>query len=169
MGDNQEILDGLKIAMEAELTGYNFYKMSAENVTDPKAKEALSELAQEEMGHFNYLRHQYKSVLEKGNYDFAKTFIKKTEDESESPIFSAAIKDRIKDSHYEVSVLTIGMKLELEAMIFYRSCAEKADSAEAKQFYDELADWEQGHYKAFENELDILKDDYWAANDFVPM
>lgn len=169
MGDNQGILDGLKIAMEAELTGSNFYKNAAENMTDPKAKETLSEMALEEMGHFKYLRHQYQSVLEKGNYDFAKAFIKKAEDESETPIFSAAIKDRIKDCHYEVSVLTIGMKLELEAMTFYRSCAEKADSAETKQFYNELADWEQGHYKTFQNELDILKDDYWAANDFVPM
>ena len=169
MGQNQEILDGLKTAMEAELTGYNFYKMSSENVADPKAKETLAEMAQEEMGHFKYLRHQYQSVLENGNYDFAAAFVKKPEDETESPIFSDAIKERIKDSHYEVSVLTIGMKLEMEAMIFYRSCAEKADSAEAKQFYNELADWEQGHYKAFENELDMLKDDYWAANGYTPM
>jgi len=169
MGQNQEILNGLKTAMEAELTGFNFYKKAAENLTDPKAKETLSEMAEEEMGHFKYLRHQYQSVLEKGNYDFAKAFIKKNGDQSENPIFSAAIKDRIKDSHYEVSVLTIGMKLELEAMTFYRSCAEKASTEEAKRFYNELADWEQGHYKAFKNELDGLKEDYWAANDFVPM
>jgi rubrerythrin len=68
-----------------------------------------------------------------------------------------------------VSALTIGMKLEMEAMILYRSCAEKADSAEAKAFHNELSDWEQGHYKAFENELEMLKDDDWAANDFMPM
>lgn len=169
MEQNQEILNGLKTAMEAELTGFNFYKKAAENVTDPKAKETLSEMAEEEMGHFEYLRHQYQSVLEEGNYDFARAFIRKTEDHSESPIFSTAIKDRIKDSHYEISVLTIGMKLELEAMNFYRSCAEKAVTEEAKRFYNELADWEQRHYRAFEKELDALKEDYWAANDFVPM
>jgi len=169
MGQNQEILNGLKTAMEAELTGANFYKNAAKNVTDPKAKETLSQMAEEEMGHFNYLRHQYQSVVEKGDYDFAKAFIKKAGDQTESPIFSAAIKDRIKDSHYEVSVLTIGMKLELEAMTFYRSCAEKADTEEARRFYNELADWEQGHYKAFEKELNALKEDYWTANDFVPM
>jgi len=169
MAQNKEILDGLKTAMEAELTGFNFYKMAADSVKDSGAKKALSQMAEEEMGHFKYLRHQYQSVLEKGNYDFARAFVKKTEDESESPIFSEAIKERIKESHYEVSVLTIGMKLEMEAMIFYRSCAEKAASAEAKAFYNELADWEKGHYKAFENALDSLKEDYWAANDFVPM
>ncbi len=169
MIQNKEILDGLKTAMEAELTGFNFYKMAADNVTDAGAKTALSRMAQEEMGHFKYLRHQYKAVLEKGNYDFAKAFIKKSEDEDESPIFSEAIKKRIKESHYEISVLTIGMKLEMEAMIFYRSCAEKAGSPEAKAFYNGLADWEQQHYKAFESALSSLKEEYWTSNDFVPM
>jgi len=169
MSKNKGILDGLKTAMEAELTGFNFYKMAADNVTDAGAKKALSQMAQEEIGHFKYLQHQYKAVLEKGNYDFGKTFIKKGEDENENPIFSAAIKKRIKDSHYEISVLTIGMKLELEAMIFYRSCAEKAESKEAKQFYNELADWEQRHYKAFESALDSLKEEYWTANNYMPM
>ena len=169
MSKNKEILDGLKTAMEAELTGFNFYKMAADNVTDAGARNTLAQMAQEEIGHFKYLRHQYKAVLENGNYDFAKAFIKKGEDENENPIFSDAIKERIKDSHYEVSVLTIGMKLELEAMIFYRSCAEKADSKEAKQFYTELADWEQQHYKAFESALNSLKEEYWTANDYMPM
>ncbi len=62
MEQNQEILDGLKTAMEAELTGFNFYKMAAENVTDPRAKETFAKMAEEEMGHFKYLRHQYQSV-----------------------------------------------------------------------------------------------------------
>jgi rubrerythrin len=169
MEGNKEILDGLKTAMEAELTGFNFYKMAADNVTDPGAKKALSQMAEDEMGHFNYLKHQYKSVLEKGDYDFARAFMKPAEDEMESPIFSDAIKERIKESHYEVTVLTIGTKLELDAMAFYRSCAEKAASPEAKQFYNALADWEQKHYKAFQNALDTMKESYWAANDFAPM
>ena len=169
MEQNKEILQGLKTAMEAELTGFNFYKMAADNVADSGAKKALAQMAEDEMGHFNYLRHQYKSVLEKGNYDFAKAFIKPTEDETENPIFSDAIKERIKDSHYEVTVLTIGTKLEMEAMAFYRSCAEKAESSEAKTFYNALADWEQKHYKAFQNALDSMKEAYWTENEFAPM
>ena len=169
MEQNKEILDGLKTAMEAELTGFNFYKMAAENVSDSGAKKALAQMAEDEMGHFNYLRRQYKSVLEKGDYDFARAFIKQAEDASEDPIFSDVIKDRIKESHYEVTVLTIGSKLELEAMTFYRSCAEKAQSPEAKEFYNALADWERKHYEAFQTALDSMKEAYWAENDFAPM
>jgi len=38
-----------------------------------------------------------------------------------------------------------------------------------KKFYNELADWEKDHYHAFEQQLDILKEDYFQANNFVPM
>jgi rubrerythrin len=165
----EEILQGLKIAIEAELTGHQFYKNAAKSTSDPMGKETFTRMADEEMGHFNYLRHQYKSVLEKGDYDFSKKLLKKEYKHAENPIFSDEIKNRIKDSHFEVSALTIGMKLELDAVNFYRSCAQKAQSEEVKQFYNELAEWEQDHYRAFEGALIMLKEDYFQANNFVPM
>ena len=165
----EEILQGLKTAIEAELTGHEFYKNAAKTTGDPVGKETFSRMAEEEIGHFNYLRHQYKSVLEKGEYDFTEKLLKKDHKHAESPIFSDEIKRRIKDSHFEVSALTIGMKLELDAMIFYRACAEKADNEDVKKFYNELADWEKDHYHAFEQQLDMLKEDYFQANNFVPM
>jgi rubrerythrin len=165
----EEILQGLKIAIEAELTGHEFYKNAAKSTADPMGKETFTRMAEEEMGHFNYLRHQYKSVLEKGDYDFSKKLMEKEYKHAENPIFSNEIKNRIKDSHFEVSALTIGMKLELDAVNFYRSCAQKAQSEEVKQFYNELAEWEQDHYRAFEGALNMLKEDYFQANNFVPM
>lgn len=167
--NSDEILDGLKTAMEAELTGHNFYKNAAESISDPKGKDALLRMANEEMEHFKYLRHQYKSVLESGDYDFARKFVKLNREQEENPVFSQGIKDRVKECHLEVSVLTIGMKLELDAINYYRSCAEKAETIEAKQFYQELADWETIHFEALEWELNELKEEYWQANEFIPM
>jgi len=165
----EEILQGLKTAIEAELTGYEFYKNAAKNTSDPMGKETFSRMAEEEMGHFNYLRHQYKSVLGKGDYDFSKKLAKKRHKHAENPIFSEEIRDRIKDSHFEVSALTIGMKLELNAVDYYRSCAKKAQNEEVRQFFNELAEWEQDHYLAFERALEMLKEEYFQANNFVPM
>ena len=167
--ETEKILQGLKTAIEAELTGHEFYKNAAKTTRDPMGKETFSRMAEEEMGHLNYLRHQYKSVLEKGEYDFTKKLVKKEHKRTKSPIFSHEIKRRIKDSHFEVSALTIGMKLELDAMRYYRSSAEKADNEDVKRFYTELADWEQEHYHAFEKQLDMLKEEYFRANNFVPM
>jgi rubrerythrin len=165
----EEILTGLKTAIEAELTGYNFYKNAAQTTTDPQGCVAFLRLSEEEIGHFNYLRHQYKSVLDQGDYDFSRKLLKPAHKEAGNPIFSEAIKKRIKESHFEVSVLSIAMKLELDAANFYRSCAQKAQDPQARQFYNELADWEEEHFKAFEQQLDALKEEYFQANNFIPM
>ena len=162
-----KVLDGLKTAMEAELTGHQFYKAASKNTKDPKGKETFSRMADEEMGHFNYLRHQYLSILRSGKYDFTKKLLKSRKESG--PIFSKEIQNRIKTSHFEVSALTIGMKLEMEAAGFYRRCAAKAATPAAKKFYTELAEWEQGHYDSFKNQLELLKEEYYAANHFVPM
>lgn len=68
-----------------------------------------------------------------------------------------------------MSALSIGIKLEMDAMNYYRSCAESADNAQVRQFYNELADREKDHYLAFERQLDMLKEEYFIANNFVPM
>jgi len=164
----KDILEGLKTAMEAELTGHQFYKAAAKSTKDPKGKAAFLKMAEEEMGHFNDLRKQYQSVLDTGDYDFVQKLAKGGAKRSSGPIFSKEIKKRIKNSHFEVSALNIGMKLELDAMNYYRDCAKKATRADAKAFYNNLADWEQGHYRAFKNQLDVLKDEYFTANHFVP-
>ncbi len=165
----KEILEGLKTAMEAELTGHTFYKNAAENTNNPGGKKTFSRMADEEMGHFKYLRHQYKSVLQSGQYDRKEKLTKKGFQHAGRRIFSDEIKERIKESHFEVAALTIGMKLEMEAMKYYRSCAEKADLPEAKTFFTELAEWEEDHYRAFEEQLDRLKERYFAENRFYPM
>ena len=165
----EDILAGLKTAIEAELTGHAFYKNAAKSTSDPMGKETFSRMAEEEIGHFRYLRHQYQSVLEKGDYDFSKKLDKRDHKYADSPIFSEEIKNRIKDSHFEVSALSIGMKLEADAMNYYRACAEKSQKEEVKKFFNDLADWERDHYRAFAQQLETLKEEYFAANDFVPM
>ena len=166
---HEEVLAGLRTAMEAEIAGHAFYKNAADSTADSKGKEPLLRLAQEEMSHFKYLKKQYKSILDKGDYDFTQKLADETHKIEDSPIFSAEFKKRLKESHFEISVLTIGMKLELDAIGFYRSCAEKAREDEAKELYTRLAEWEQGHYNAFARELDNLKEEYWQVNNFVPM
>lgn len=164
----EEILKGLRTAMEAEIFGHNFYKSTAQNTTDPLGKETFARMAAEELGHFNYLRTQYRSIMEKGNYDFSPPLSVVHKKLAGNPIFSDEIRRRIKDSHLEVSALSIGMKLELEAVHFYRRCAQQAGSEEARKFYSELAEWEEDHYRAFEEQLDQLKDEYFQANNFIP-
>ncbi len=169
MDDKQEILKGLKTAMEAEITGHEFYKNAAKSTDDPMGKETFQRMAEEEMGHFNFLRHQYKSIMDNGKFDLAKELDHKKHKHSSNPIFSEAIKNRLKDAHYEISALTIGLKLELDAMTYYRSRAKQSKNEAVRKFFNELADWEEDHFLAFEKQLEMLKQEYFSANNFVPM
>ena len=154
--------------MEAEIFGHNFYKSTAQN-TPTLWGRRRSPAWPRKKGHFNYLRTQYKFITEKGTYDFSPPLSVVHKKHAGNPIFSDEIRRRVKDSHLEVSALSIGMKLELEAVIFYGRCAQQAESPQAEQFYSELAEWEDDHYRAFEQQLNQLKDDYFQANNFVPM
>ncbi|MBN2332606.1 MAG: ferritin family protein [Deltaproteobacteria bacterium] len=166
---NKEILTALKSAMEAEMIGNQFYRNAAQSTSDEQGKAVFLQMADEELRHFNYLRHQYKAIIDTGTYDFSTKLAKEAPAGKDNPIFSSAMRQRIKDCHFEISALTIAMKLELDAVAFYRQCAQKAGSQEAKEFYLGLADWEKEHLQALEQELEMLKEDYWQANHFTPM
>jgi len=166
---DHEILKALRTAMEAELTGHAFYRNASRSTRDPKGKKTFERMAEEEMEHFNFLRLQYQSMAKNGKYDFSEKLLKRQVKHAGSPIFSDDIMKGIKDAHFEVSALTIGMKLEMEAMRFYRECAEKAENEEVRNLYTQLADWEKDHYEAFRQQLQVLKEEYFQANNFVPM
>ena len=51
-------IDGLERAMQAEMQGYHFYQMAAKSTDDPKAAETFRYLAEEERGHFDFLKGQ---------------------------------------------------------------------------------------------------------------
>ena len=170
MGDVRETLAaGLLQAIKGERDGHSFYQMAATCSQDAKAKEVFTRLADEELDHMHFLTKQHESILQTGRPDESTKLGSPLNLSAMSPIFSDAIKTRVKDAHFEMSALSIGMQLELDATKFYKSQAEAADDAAVKQFYTELAEWESGHYEALRRQQEELKEDYWSAGGFSPM
>ena len=168
MSDEQMSLDrGLLKAIQAERDGQSFYAMAANSSQDPKAKEVFAQLADEELDHMNFLTRHYESVLKTGKPDASAQLGRRADLSGAWPIFSEGIKTRIKDAHFEMSALSIGIQLELDAQKFYRAQANAAGDPIAKQFYAELADWESGHYQALLTQQEELKQDYWAESGFA--
>jgi rubrerythrin len=85
-------------------------------------------------------------------------------DDAESPIFSKEFKDSIKEKHFEISTLSIGMKLEAESAKFYRDFADQADNKELSDFLLYLADWETDHYVKLKDQLSRIEDYYFTEN-----
>ena len=162
----RQLLDGLLQAIKGERDGQSFYQMAANSTKDPKAKEVFTQLAAEELDHMQFLTQQHESVLETGRPNQTRRLGPRADLSGMSPIFSDGIKARIGDAHHDMSALSIGMQLELDAMKFYKEQAEATKDPVVRSFYSELAEWESGHYAALMSQRDELKEDYWSANGF---
>ncbi len=159
---------GLKKAIQAEVEGYHFYMMAASNTPDPMGRSVFTTLAEDEKDHARFLQMQYDAVQATGKVDAMLKLGPPPSRGGSSPIFSDKIRDRLGEAHYEMTALSVGIQLELSAQQFYRHEAEAAVDPAVKGFYEELAQWESGHYHALLAQQEDLQDDYWGKGSFSP-
>jgi rubrerythrin len=168
MAHSDTILDGLRWAIQGEADGYQFYKIAAETTKDPTGKEQFLALADEEKGHMEFLKAQYKSISENGKVDFTVHLRNDHHFTAHGPIFSEELVSRINESQFEMSALSIGIKLELVSIQFYREQAELTDDADVQKFYLDLVEWEQEHYHSLLRQQEMLQDAFWSKGGFAP-
>ena len=164
----KELLAALRQAMLAERTGYTFYLTAAQTTADPTGKEVFERLAQEEVEHHSFLSAHYRSLLDSGELSKEAKLRPHGDVEADSPIFSPALRDRIKDAHFEMSALAIAVQLELNGIQHYREQAKKATRPEVKKFFEELAVWETTHHDALTRQQQALQEEYWDEAAFQP-
>jgi len=92
----EKILDGLKIAMEAELTGHQFYKAASKNTKDQKGKRDVLQDGRRRDGTLQLPAAPVQSILKNGEYDFTKKLPKSHKKGGSGLIFSKEIQDRIR-------------------------------------------------------------------------
>jgi rubrerythrin len=142
--------------------------MAAKSTEDKKGREIFLRLAEEEMEHVDFLKKQFTSVIENGEPDAAALLEMPSDLSALSPIFSENLHNRIRDAHFEMTALSVGIHLELNSSDFYSKAASEAEDPVVQRFYKVLAKWELGHYRALVAEQETLKKDYWYQNGFMP-
>jgi len=166
----KRVAEALQQAIQAENDGYGFYLMAARSTEDPKAQEVFGRLADEELEHHRFLRMHYESIVKTGKpSNEARLKLTAMELTGDSPIFSKALKDRIGDAHAEMSALSVGVQLEMNAQKFYREQAQATEDPTLRDLFEELAQWESRHYHALLTQQESLKEDYWSSSGFSPM
>lgn len=163
-----QLAAGLQTAMRAEHQGYHFYRMAAGNTSDARGTDMFTQLAAEEQEHLAFLEKQYRSIIETGMPSAGATLGAPLALSGTSPIFSDRLRSRLSDAHYEMTALSVGIQLELDAVRVYTQLANDAAIPEVAAFYRELAEWERGHYDALLAQETTLKEAYWAGNGFAP-
>lgn len=167
--DKEKALKGIKIALQTELNGIEFYRIAAEKSEDKKGKEVFQMLASDEEKHYNELKRQYQHLIEDNEWLVSTELSKPPVFADENPIFSNELKNRIQDRHFEMSALSIGALLETNSIDFYRKMKEEADDPVARQLFENLQSWEEKHLEAITKQLDLLKEEYWADAHFTPL
>ncbi len=155
-------------AIKAEGDGEQFYLMVAATTQDEQGRQVFAQLADEERRHQRYLKAQYQALKETGQVDTTAKLGQQMDLAGPSPIFSNALRARAKDAHLEMSALSIGIQQELGAVKFYQAAAKEAADPSVKAFFEELAEWESGHYSALLRQQELLQGEYWSAAGFSP-
>ena len=163
-----DLIKSLKIAIQGEIEGRELYKAAADKTSDPKAKEVFTFLSMEEDDHIKALTKIGESISsgkKLGTIDLKKYV------DLEGPgnsIFSTSFRTRLKGKHFEISALSIGLKLELDSFKYYAELSKQAEDQDLKDLFQTLSDWEKGHYHALQEELDSLQEEYFNQNNFAP-
>jgi rubrerythrin len=142
--------------------------MASRSTEDEQGKRVLRSLAEEELEHVRFLKAQHAALLATGRPDEGIKLGARAELTGTSPIFSAGLLARAGEAHLEMSALSIGIQLELGAVQFYGEQAKAAPHPRVRAFFEELAEWERGHYHALLQQQESMKDDYWAGGGFSP-
>ena len=163
-----QILQALKQAIQAEVEGHHFYLMAARTTQDAKGRKVFEQLAKDEVEHMEHLRAQYRTVLGSGLPDGNLSLGSPPTIRGDSPIFTEELRARAGEAHFEMTAISVGIQLELQAEKFYRSQASDCGDPTLARFWSELAEWESGHYHLLLRQQDYLREDYWNDNSFSP-
>jgi|YNPMSStandDraft_2_1061718.scaffolds.fasta_scaffold00075_17 rubrerythrin len=164
-----DFMEGLKIAIKGEIEGRELYKTVSEKTEDKNAKEIFKFLSDEENNHFETLKQiAFEWSKNKDKFDIKEFENKLNNRKLSSPIFSDDFKRNIKNKHFEISAISIAIKLEKDSFELYKKMAEQAEKDELKVLFNSLSKWEMGHYDLLNKELKDLEENYFYENNFYP-
>lgn len=161
---DKDELSVIKEAILNENEGYQVYMMAAEKIDKEEISQSFKNLAKEEQKHIEWLKDLYN------NFD-QETEMKFTIDQitpAEKPRIFKWEKIEKENLSFALSVFGIGVKMEKEAIEYYKNAVSKTDSIKAKKLYKKIIDWEYQHLNFFQEQYDMLREDWWAEQSFEP-
>ena len=163
-----QILDILRKAYQIEVDGYTFYAMTAEKATKPAVKELFEKLAHDEIQHQAFLKGVGRRYDAEGTAAFALAKPAVTLSGLTDHVFTARFKEQAQGAAFEMGALSVGLTLETNAMAHFNQAAGMTDSAEVREFYRYLADWEQQHFDALNALYASIRADFWGTSGYAP-
>ena len=141
---NLEISEAFGLAIKIEKDGYTLYEKAIKMTDNPRAKEDLEFLRDQEIGHKVFFEKllkdtgkEYKENSESALYMWVKENLM-------APVQKALEKSNLQSLH---AVLSIGIELEEKSIQFYKQLKKAADSKENKRVINKIIQEEKRHKK----------------------
>ncbi len=166
---NQDLM-ALRMAIQTEIDGYEFYTRAAEQAQHPRAKALFQTVAHDEVGHREWLEAQEASLQLEGRWLTATmAHAPGVHHAIEGlPVFS---EDHIVDISARTSELTAlrtAVLIEQDAIRFYERAADQTDDPAGKEMFRYLADFEREHRRVLDEEYQFLAAAFRDAMGFAP-
>lgn len=150
-----ELINALKIALEFEEKGHDIYSAASKKSKNSVTKKTFEYLAKQESYHIKNIKSYIKNEDVPKNLDGDK--ITKTQE-----FFNTTTKDFGNKaqlfSNDEIHLYESAMELEQASYDFYKTQKDKAESKEAKKFFEFLVAQENAHFSLLQKTLDFLKE-----------
>ena len=145
-------LEGLRISMDIENRGYNFYRTAYEKFSDPKIKQIFKMLMEEEAEHLKTFTHYFEEIEQtkeahSTDYLFDPEVSGYLTVLAESSVFPPVgeINDLLGKIKTPLEVLILAMRAEKDSILFYSELIEQAKFPQAKKVFQKLKLEEQHH------------------------
>lgn len=160
--ENFNDIEALKIAVNIEVEGREFYSILMENARSPETKEIFSKLASDEKDH---LARFQKALLEvtdaasmaRGCEDYTvDLYLKHLVD---TGVFTqqGEAKRIASEVKTDIDALKIGIQAEKDSILYYNEAAKNTKYAAGRLVFEQLAHEEKNHLKLLAEQLKALK------------
>ncbi|MBU6391807.1 MAG: ferritin family protein [Planctomycetota bacterium] len=160
--ENFNDAEALKIAVNIEEEGLEFYSILMKNTKDPKTKEIFSKLASDEKEHLARFQKAYLELTspisttqscEDYTVDLYLKYLVDTgvfAQKGQARRLAAEVKT-------DIDALKIGIQAEKDSILYYAEAAKNTRFNAGKQTFEQLAIEEKKHLKLLAEQLKTLK------------
>ena len=156
--EQKKVTEGLKLALQIENEGREYYKNSIRNCSSKLSKDLLSWLMNEEEKHKKRFEQLYDKIIE--NQKWPDISFNYTADSWLKTTFKSSLRatSHTVECRSDTYIIEKAMELEDKSCIIYQDRSKAATSDVEKTFYENMASEERGHYLALVDYREYLID-----------
>ena len=159
--------EAIKMAIQMEKDGYDFYKKAAAQTSSEMGETIFNTLAKDELMHLNTFQKIFEEEIGKDEWVALVNSSRKYAKLSVFPKDLTAVEGADPDTN-ELDALHMAMDSEKEAIEHYTKILEYTEDEEVRKIIEEIITQERSHYLLLQEEFDHLgKTGYWYDLDYL--